>query len=58
MPCRSSLTLEELGTVLLHALRVWLAQAGADAAETIAHCVIRFTAQILTEDAPSRDALN
>ncbi|MFF0067003.1 hypothetical protein ACFYRC_36970 [Streptomyces sp. NPDC005279] len=50
MPCDDSSALFELGICFPGTLRSWHEQAGADAAAGIALAVIRFTAQILTED--------
>ncbi|WP_329557944.1 hypothetical protein OG711_38225 [Streptomyces uncialis] len=47
--CADAFALDALGGVFLSALRTW-EQAGPDAAEGIARTVIRFTADILTED--------
>ncbi|MFI5942501.1 hypothetical protein ACIBCB_19910 [Streptomyces uncialis] len=47
--CADTFALEALGHVFLSALRTW-EQAGPDAAEGIARTVIRFTADVLTED--------
>ncbi|MFD8938569.1 hypothetical protein ACFV0R_25520 [Streptomyces sp. NPDC059578] len=47
--CEDTFALEALGRVLLNALRTW-EQTGPDAALGIARTVIRFTADILTED--------
>ncbi|MEV4506029.1 hypothetical protein [Streptomyces klenkii] len=49
VPCNDSFALEALGKVFLGTLRSW-EQAGTDAAAGIARAVIRFTAEILTED--------
>ncbi|WP_412079435.1 hypothetical protein ACLF6K_38350 (plasmid) [Streptomyces xanthophaeus] len=48
-PCAETFALEALGRVLMTSLRTW-AQAGPDAAEGIAHAVINFALQFLTED--------
>ncbi|MFI2078147.1 MULTISPECIES: hypothetical protein [Streptomyces] len=49
VPCDDAFAPEALGRVLITTLRSW-AQAGPDAAQGIAHAVIDFAAQILTED--------
>ncbi|MFI9311323.1 hypothetical protein [Streptomyces triculaminicus] len=49
VPCDDAFALEALGRVFITTLRSW-AQTGPDAAEGIAHAVIDFAAQILTDD--------
>ncbi|MFJ8666378.1 hypothetical protein [Streptomyces sp. NPDC093600] len=48
-PCDDSFALEAVGRVLVATLRGW-AQAGPDAAEGVAHAIITFVAQVLTEE--------
>ncbi|MFV0126160.1 hypothetical protein ACLGI4_00210 [Streptomyces sp. HMX112] len=48
-PCDGSFALEAAGRVLVATLRAW-AQAGPDAVEGVAHAVIDFVRQVLTEE--------
>ncbi|MFB7852359.1 hypothetical protein ACFC34_35825 [Streptomyces sp. NPDC056053] len=48
-PCDESFTLEAVGRVLVSTLRSW-AQAGPDAAEGVAHAVIAFVREVLTQE--------
>ncbi|MEW2514767.1 hypothetical protein [Streptomyces sp. NPDC046870] len=48
-PCADTFALEALGRVFVTSLRIW-AQAGPDAAESIALAVIDFAQQFLTDD--------
>lgn len=47
-PCDDSFALEAIGRVLTATLRIW-AQAGPDAVENVAHMVIDFVRQVLTQ---------